>query len=213
MVLSTSTSFSQDFGIKAGINFSTLSSEFSEYHRDIETQYAVRWHLGLVKEFSIGTQFSLQPELLYSREGGVATVDINEEDLVLSSEEKIKLSYLSLPIMLKFNITDGLDLEAGPQIAYLLGAENKYKISSILGGGVMYKESGTQNIKEEVKPVSVGLNLGLGYALSRDLFLQARYHLGLSNIDGSEENVEDEFEGDSGKIRNSGFQLSFGYRF
>ena len=73
-------------------------------------------------------------------------------------------------------------------------------------------ESGTEDIKDELKKFSFGLNFGLGYEFSK-VFLQARYHLGLSDINDFQEDPDDEFEVDYEKIKNSGFQLSVGYKF
>ena len=56
---------------------------------------------------TISEKISIQPELLYSGQGG----------------SSINLSYLNMPLTGKYYITKGFSLEAGPQIGYLLSAK------------------------------------------------------------------------------------------
>ena len=90
-------------------------------------------------------------------------------------------------------------------------AENEYQISTDFGGAY-FEESGTEDITEEVKKFALGINLGLAYDLTQSFFLEARYHLGLTDIQDIDEEDED-FEMEREDIKNSGFQFSLGYRF
>ncbi len=204
MLMALTGGIAQHFGLKAGENSTSLSS-------DLEVDPSLGWHAGLLANFQITPQFSLQPELLYSQEGATAFSEMEEEDLILSSEEKVTLSYLNLPVMLKFYPTQGLSLNAGPQLGYVLKAENEYQISTDFGGAY-FEESGTEDITEEVKKFALGINLGLAYDLTQSFFLEARYHLGLTDIQDIDEEDED-FEMEREDIKNSGFQFSLGYRF
>lgn len=196
-----------NWGVKAGANYSTLSGN------EAETDYRLDFHAGLVTAFEISPKFSLQPELLYSMEGTESSFSFEEEGMTFSSEQKIKLGYLNLPIMAKFFVTDGLSLQAGPQVGYLLSAKNEYEFSSSFADEFDMDESGTEDVKDQLKKISFGVNFGLGYEFGSNLFLQARYHLGLSNIDDTEVDPDDDFEVEMGKIKNSGFQVSVGYKF
>lgn len=193
-----------NWGVKAGANYANLES-------NINSDPVFGLHAGLLAEMKLSPNFSIQPELLYSMEGAKAEINYNEEDFFLESEQKIKLGYLNLPVMMKYFVTSGLSLQAGPQLGYLLSAENEYKISSRIDD-MEFNESGTEDIKDELKKISLGLNFGLGYEFSNNFLLQARYHLGLTDISDYEEDPED-FEGELDELKNSSFQVSVGYKF
>lgn len=114
---------------------------------------------------------------------------------------------------MKYYVLPSFSLQAGPQIGYLVSANNEYESTSKFPGEAQVNESGTEDIKEELKKISLGLNLGLGYEFQNNLSLQARYHLGLSDISDYEEEMGEDFEGELEKIKNSGFQVSLGYKF
>lgn len=162
-------------GAKAGLNFATIPDL-----NDPTTRTS--FHLGALAEFSISEAFSIQPELLYSSQGAK---DASDDD------EQIKLNYLTLPIMAKYYVWEGLSLEAGPQIGLLLSAERE-------------DDGETEDLKDISKSTDIGLALGVGYKLPGGLHFGARYYFG-SDINDIEE--------DSGKVKNSVFQLSVGYFF
>ena len=164
------------FGVKAGINFANTNVSDSDENLDGITSF----HFGGVVEFSVSETFSIQPELLYSAQG---TSD---------SEFKLNLDYINLPIMAKYYVTEGLSLEAGPQIGFLIKAEAGTDDVSV-------------DVKDDFKSIDFGFNFGTGYKLESGLNFAARYNLGLSDIsDDNESNI---------KVKNSVFQLSVGYTF
>lgn len=195
------------FGIKAGVNYSTLSGNDMG-----ETDYLPGFHAGLIAEFKLSPKFALQPELLYSLEGAESSLDMEIDEFFFSSEQKLKLGYINLPVMAKFYVSEDFSFQAGPQVGYLVSAKNEYEFSSNFSEDFDMNESGTEDIKEELKKISFGLNFGMGYEFS-NLFLQARYHLGLSDISDYQPDPNDDMDLEFEKIKNSGFQLSVGYKF
>ena len=185
-VLSLTYSQAQEvqFGAKAGVNFADLTGDFD--NSDMITSF----HLGAVAEIKINEKFSVQPELLYSSQGATS----KDKYEGISMENTIKLDYIAVPIMAKYYIAQGLSLEAGPQIGFLVAAESEYSF----GGS-----SETQDIKDELKTIDFGLNFGLGYKLDNGVNFGARYNLGLSNI----------ADNDDIELKNSVFQISVGYLF
>ena len=158
------------FGVKGGLNFSNLTS--SEGSNGLTS-----FHLGGFAEFKVSEKFAVQPELLYSMQGaGYDGGDLN-------------LNYINIPIMAKFYVAEKFNIQAGPQIGFLMSA----------------KADGT-DVKDLFKTTDFGLNLGAGYNLNDNMMLDLRYNLGLSQ-------VQDElFPGES-KSMNAVLQLSFGYKF
>lgn len=174
------------FGAKAGVNFSDITGENVDSF-DGRTSF----HFGVVAEIEISEKFSFQPELLFSSQGSDYSEDFEGDDF----EGTVKVNYLNVPLMAKYYVAEGLSIEAGPQIGFLLSATDEY-------------EDEEDDIDEFLKSTDFGLNLGLGYKLDSGLFFNARYNLGLSdNLD------VDDFETDGAEYKNSVIQISVGYFF
>jgi len=173
------------FGVKAGINFANINVSDSDENLDGITSF----HFGGTVEFSISETFSIQPELLYSAQGASSEVELDEG--FGKAKLKLNLDYLNLPIMAKYYVAEGLSLEAGPQIGFLVKAE----------AGV---EDVSVDIKDDFKSIDFGFNFGAGYKLESGLNFAARYNLGLTDIS------DDNDDSDS-KSKNGVFQLSVGY--
>ena len=177
-----------NFGAKAGVNFASITGDDVD---DLESRTSL--HIGIVTEFVISDTFSFQPELLYSTQGATDSGD--------GWEETLKLDYINLPLMAKYYVSEGFSLEAGPQIGFLLNAEWDWEEDG---------DSGSEDIKDEVKGIDFGVNLGVGYKMESGLNFGARYNLGLSDINDIDEGDFD--EGDF-SIKNSVIQVSIGYFF
>jgi hypothetical protein len=161
------------FGAKAGSNLATFTGDFEE------NDMKVGFHVGGLAEISINDKFSVQPELLFSTQG-----------TQFSSDDKINLSYINLPVIAKYYATDGLSIEAGPQVGFLVNAEQEVE--------------GESSDFDNTNDIDFGLNFGLGYKLDSGINFSARYNLGLSNIIDTDSNFE---------AKNSVFQFSVGYFF
>jgi len=179
------------FGAKAGLNIANLSGDVED------TESLMGLHVGAFAEINFSERFSFQPELLYSMQGA----KMEESELGVTMESKLKLGYINLPLMVKFYAAENFFLEAGPQVGFLMSAKSEWETS---GGGASL--SGDEDVKDDFKSIDFGLNFGLGYNFTENLSVGARYNLGLSNI-------ADVDDSDDFKINNSVIQVSVGYRF
>lgn len=168
------------FGAKAGLNLASITGDDTD---DLDGRTA--FHFGVVAEIGISDKFSVQPELLYSGQG--ATESFEGIDL------DINFDYINLPVMAKFYVAEGFSLELGPQVGFLMSAKAK-------------AEGEEEDLKDFVKGTDFGANFGVGYKLESGLNFAARYNLGLSNLNDSEDS--DDF-----KWNNSNIQISVGYFF
>lgn len=168
------------FGIKGGVNFPNSSGDFHE------NETLIGYQVGIFSEIKTDEKFGIQPELLYSTHG-VKNKFIKDG---ITYDNDIKLSYLNLPILAKYFVLEGLTVQAGPQIGFLMRAE----------------ENG-ENITDHVKTIDFGLNFGIGYNFLGDCSVDLRYSLGLSNA------VDFHVADDNYKIKNSLFSLALGYKF
>ncbi|KGO85055.1 hypothetical protein Q765_18100 [Flavobacterium rivuli WB 3.3-2 = DSM 21788] len=179
-------------GIKAGVNFANFGGDVED--ADSRTGF----HAGVVAEFKLSENFSIQPELLYSQMGSKFEASGSFAGVAYSLEQTSKFDYLSLPILAKYYIIEGLSIEAGPQVGYLLSAKNEVKGS----GSDELLTSG--DVKDGSKSVDFGLAGGLAYDLPMGVFFQARYYAGISNVNDGDGDLD---------VKNSALQLSVGYKF
>jgi len=193
-----------NFGAKAGVNFATVTGDETD---DFESKTG--FHVGVVAEIMLSDKFSFQPELVYSSQGTKisesGTEDFGGITYQYEEEATRKLDYLNLPLMAKYYVSEGLSIEAGPQIGFLINSEAEYEYSATYEG-TTESESETEDLKDYTSSIDFGFNFGLGYKLENGLNFGARYNLGLSNIN--------DFEGsDDVKNQNAVFQVSVGFFF
>lgn len=177
------------FGVKAGVNLSNFAGDIDN------TSSRVGFQAGGFAEFKISNKFFIQPELLYSNEG--SKIKESESDYLYKT--KLNLSYLNIPVLAKYYIIDKLNIEAGPQIGFLLAAKSKWDETY---DGEKY--SGKDDVKDAFKSVNFSLNVGAGYDFTDNISAGVRYNFGLSNISDNDENL---------KIHNNVISLSVGYKF
>jgi len=200
------------FGAKAGLNLANLTGDVED------TSMKPGFHVGGFVEIKFSDKLALQPELLYSLQGAKTEYNYSFGDMMSeSSESKINLSYINIPVMLKFYPVEKLFLEAGPQVGFLVSAKSKDEYSITMDGTTT---SGSEDVdvKDSFKSIDFGFNIGAGYEFTENLFANVRYNIGLSNIaEETEIDVEDiDFENLSANdfsVKNSVLSVSIGYKF
>ena len=206
VVLFTVISNAQDvkFGAKVGLNISNFSGDVAESKSLIGAQ------LGGFAEIGISDKFAIQPELVFSMQGAKTEYSESDVDYSYSEESKSKLNYLNVPILAKYYVADKFALLAGPQFGFLISAKENYDFSETSMGTT---DAGSESIdtKDFYKTLALSFNIGTAYSITENIFVDARYNLGLSSITKS---FTDEF-GDSfsADIKNNVIQFSVGYKF
>ena len=147
------------FGVKGGVNFSTLKNEFGT------NDYRTGYHAGVFANIRADKNLSLQPELLYSAQGGE-----------FPNGKKHDLSYVSLPLMLQYTIADRFRIQTGPQVSYLTNSEVKY--DHMPEGPHQYETEFFNKVKEW----DFAWSAGVGYVTPLGLGVDARYNLSLNDI-------------------------------
>lgn len=188
-------------GAKAGLNYASIGGDYAENYDP-----RVSFHIGGLVEVPLGGKFAIQPELLYSSEG----MKDGYYSLVFDSNIKsnLKLDYINIPVMGKYYILDGLSVELGPQIGFLVSAKNKYED---------HQQSGTDDVKDLYNSIDFAIGLGASYRLNNGIFFSLRFNKGISKINKDIFFTPQEYPGDeydySYKQRNNVLQLSAGYSF
>ncbi len=189
IVLFTFTLMSAQFslGAKAGVNLASWNYSFDgddELGDMVKSRIA--YHVGIVAEISLSDQFSVQPELLYTSVG--PNFDFEEVD-----NFRYVVDYLSIPVMVKYYPVEGLGIEVGPQVGFLLGAK-------------MTDGDDDEDAKDEFESIDFGIGLGASYKLEMGVFFNVRYVMGMTN-------TYSDFDNDDDFIKNNVFQFSVGYMF
>ena len=222
------------FGAKAGLNLSTVKYEVPEVSlngfdaagEEQDNQFKVGFHVGGFAEFVISDQFSFQPELLFSLQGSkLERNDIEEQNFfdgssirtVANTTTDLTTSYINIPLMAKYYVSEKLFLVAGPQVGFLVGAKSKsegtgtstYTLSdgsTTTSNTVVNSES--VDTKESFKSYNISVGAGGGYFFTENIFAEARYNLGLTN-----DSQSIPFFNITPKAKASAIQISLGYRF
>lgn len=137
-------------GIKAGANFTNFTGgDFS----GLGKKAMVGFHAGGYLNFGLGP-VAIQPELLVST-AGAKFEDVNEE---------VKLTYVSIPVMVQFKPGGGFYVEAGPQFGFKISEDVK-----------------NSTIEDFAKDLDLGVGAGLGYTFGK-IGIGGRYIVGLSKV-------------------------------
>lgn len=94
------------FGIKGGLVISTLQGDQTGVYQGLDKQKS--YHAGFYSQFSITKNFSIQPEVLYTRKG----FKYEATDL--------QLDYFDVPLLASFRVLDNVSLLLGPQVSVLM---------------------------------------------------------------------------------------------
>ena len=163
------------FGIKAGLNYANQTgSDITINSGNYDKEAITSYHAGLVAEIKLTDGFSVQPELLYSTQGATYKY--------AATEFKNELGYLSIPVLAKFHLNKTVSLDLGPQASFLLSERNDFDV-------------------ENAETFEFGVAGGLTLNVTKSIFLQGRYVLGLTEASKDAD------------VKNSVVQISAGFKF
>ena len=192
----------QNFGVKAGYNYSTLSGETSS----ISTIEGLSgFYRGGLVELPISNVLSIQPELIFSRQG----VDLRQglKNLSIRTDtSEIRLDYLNIPVMAKVNLGP-IFLEGGVQFGFLV---NKPKVDSYIANVYL------RNLldKDSYNSFDFGVGAGLGVKLNQHFFVETRYTYSLTNVfDPNDKHFKSSLISDGDNFKNSVFSIGLGMKF
>ncbi|MGF6847311.1 hypothetical protein QFZ51_002546 [Chitinophaga sp. W3I9] len=150
------------YGIKADLNMFKLDGA------GIKSNYTLGGRLGVYAEYDFTKKWGLQPELLFSQVGPKRDDDFGAKYISAGNDnanKSIKLSYITLPLLLRYNVNKLITINAGPQYSYLF-----------------YANENLLNYNRNAFKRS-DLGVAAGATLNFDiLHVYARYVLGLMNV-------------------------------
>jgi hypothetical protein len=177
------------FGIKGGVNISNMFTE------DIDDKNTViGFNAGLFFKLPLTSNFSFQPELLYTTKGA----ELNYSSALISGSATFSLGYIEMPLLAVINLTENVNIHGGVYLASLASASVK-NVSDV----------GLFNFEDELdrsdfETFDYGLVFGAGLEFDK-INLGLRYEYGMKPV-----GKEREIVGRIPDARNSTLQVYIG---
>ncbi len=169
-------------GIKAGVNFANLTNTNDA---GINNKGLTSLHIGGTLSFKFAKFYTLQPELLFSKQGSELSA------ITFNDKVNVELNYLSIPVNNKFYISDsGLNFQIAPVLDILLNSKNI----------------------ESPEGFDIGIIGAIGYELKNGVSFSVGYKQGLADIFGRNVNNNQSTNIDD-LVLNKVIQLSAAYQF
>jgi opacity protein-like surface antigen len=140
----------------------------------IQTDAITSYHGGLIAEIKLLDKFAIQPELLYTTQGATYNTALGDF--------KNELGYIAIPVLAKIYLSKSFSLELGPQASFLLSEKNDFDVN-------------------DANTFEFAVDAGLSFKITKNIFIQGRYVLGLTEVSSNAE------------AKNSVLQLSAGLMF
>ncbi len=140
------------FGLKAGVN---VASANVSPGADYDSKAGL--HVGGLAHIHLSKNFALQPEVVYSMQGGER------------GDTKLKLNYINIPLLVQYMTDNGFRLQTGPQLGFLTLAKTETGNVEI-------------NLKDNFNSTDFSWAFGMGYLFPEGIGLDARYNLGISDV-------------------------------
>lgn len=164
-------------GVKAGLNLANQTFKSSGY--TVSPSMLPSFYAGAYVTFMFSEHLGLQPEVLLSGQGAK------------SGDDKLKLTYINVPILIRYNVNSVLSFHVGPQIGVLASAKEKFN-------------GGTEDVKDGYKSTDLGVAVGANVDIKK-LNFTFRFVKGLSNVAESDPDFGDV------TIKNYMIQLGVGF--
>jgi hypothetical protein len=162
-------------GVKAGLNYANATGTgITVNNTNYKNDAITSYHAGLVARIGLTKGIAFQPELLYTTQGATY------KDAF--SEFTNELGYIAIPAVLILDLNKTFSLELGPQASFLLSEKKAFNV-------------------EDSNSFDFSVVGGLGIKITKSIFVQARYGLGLTEVSAN------------AQAKNSVLQLSAGLLF
>ncbi len=195
------------FGVRAGVVNATLQGDAVQSFQNIitntggavTTQNRTGFYGGGFVAIPLSESVSIEPGLTYAQKGyqlsgkfGIKGTDI------IGGRSQLTLGYIELPVLARVNVS-GLQLFAGPQVAYLSNAS----LRTTAGAFGFNLINDRRDVRTEFNDIDVSLTGGVGYQFGNGFRVQAAYDHGLSRINS----------GQSIEAYNRAVKVGIGFRF
>jgi len=167
-------------GIKAGANITKVDG------MSFKQEFRYGYNVGGFAEISLGKRFSFEPEVLFNQYSSTLDSSYKSiyENVIASDQSKVKLNYLTIPLLLDYKLLGPIHLQAGPQFGILMNQNKNF----LQNGGDAFKHGDFS--------MAAGAQIKLA-----QLRITGRYLIGLNDINDID---------NQDKWKNQVIQLSIG---
>ena len=190
-IAASSLVFSQQFGIKGGMNISSISDDGYD-----DTKSKVGYYGGVFVNIPASEFFSIQPEVIYNNLGS----EVKGTVLGNSYSQKLNLNYITVPVMFQYKATPQFYLEAGPEFGFLVSADSKTTWNN--------STSTAELDKDNFNNFNMGVGLGAGFDITKNIGINARYVAGFSDVTKPSSDPST-----NAKNKNNTFQIGLNFKF
>jgi len=191
----TSANAQARIGLIGGVN---LNNQLDHYQGETTSnQLKTGWHIGMLNEFCIAPNWTIQPGVMYILKGGEqqrsATYMANDGMHDVKIKDKMSLHYIEVPVTLNYRIKAGsghVMIGAGGYVSGLVSAYTNYKYKESLNGNELDipNSSGTKHLKvgdhreDDLRRWDFGVTGLIGYEFHNGFFLRGAVDAGLQDI-------------------------------
>ena len=149
------------FGVTGGLLNSDVDVSLSAFGlidlTDIDAINKTGYYVGAIADIGVTSKFHIQPELTYASAGD--------------------LTYVNLPVMIKYYVVPKLNIQFGPQLSFSSNVDDIKGLIQDINGVV----GSDNNLDDVINTLGVDLGFGVGLDILDNLSAQARYSLELTN--------------------------------
>lgn len=145
------------------------------------------FQVGILREMMLNQTVSIQPEILYTVKGTRTVYD--EEILgfeIVDGTTKLGLHYIEIPVNLKLNLAEFINLHLGPYVGFLMFT-NMETDAEILG--FIDVDSVDEIDRDQFNKLDAGLSAGFGFSVD-PIFFGFSYGLGLRQVARQDQNLD-----------------------
>lgn len=154
------------FGIKGGFNLSNLYTDNVD-----DNNILLGINAGIFAKMPVNSFVAIQPEVLFTTKGA----ELVYNNAFVDGTARFRLNYIEVPVLLVLNITNSINIQAGPYLAYLIDG----KVSNESNGGSFDFENNIDT--DDFNKIDAGLAAGLGINFDK-ITIGARYNYGLTKV-------------------------------
>ncbi len=179
------------FGPKVGVDLTHFWGSGTKIYNSNIVQ--LNYQVGVFAEYRANNHFAIAPEVVFASQGGIFKIHGDPSGVY---KYIYTTNYINVPLMMKFYVTKAVSIDFGPQMGFNVYSKTRGKWEDTKD------EYNINDRKKYTNTFDFGLGLGATYNIASDVFVQARYTLGLTKIFKDED-----------PVKNGNAQIAIGYRF
>lgn len=157
---------SAQFGIKGGVNFSTLYTKDAENNKMLPG-----FNVGLFSKLPITGYIAFQPEIYFTTKGAEVTYN----NTFVDGTATYKFNYVEMPLLLVVGIADNFNISFGPYASYLVSGK-------VVNDANINLFDFEENINaDDYNRIDAGITAGAAFDFG-SVSVGARYSYGLTKV-------------------------------